>query len=276
MNTHNINDPRPIFDPHLRFLSITPLLRNLQLLTHHINNKSSNSPSPTHPIITQISLSQIYQILLPIAFSSPNAITTQPNSQSSQTYIPTTISSSNPIPLPSLFASQNLHPNWPHSSLPPPPPPPLPPPPPSPPPPPPPPPPPTSYDPYASFQPGFHNYPPSSFQPFTLSPIPLPHSISVFPFNPHVSQPPPLVFQMTRSVLFTALSEPNKLFDHTYPPEKFLAFLNARGTFQLVPQHLDFQSCLTWHARGMSLLHCSLTGTASNWYDRPPQNYKKL
>ena len=62
--------------------------------------------------------------------------------------------------------------------------------------------------------------------------------------------------------------------DHTYPPEKFLAHLSARVTFQLGPQPVDIQSYLTWHSRRMSLLYCSLTGTAYNWYDRFPQVYK--
>ena len=53
--------------------------------------------------------------------------------------------------------------------------------------------------------------------------------------------------------------------DHTYPPEKFLAHLSARVTFQLGPQPIDLQSNLTWPSRRMSLLYCSLSGAASNW-----------
>ena len=82
---------------------------------------------------------------------------------------------------------------------------------------------------------------------------------------------------MTPSVPFAALSDPIKFFDgldHTYPPEEFLAHLYARVTFQLGPQYIDLQYYLTWNSRRMSLLHCSLTGTASNWYDRLPQVYK--
>ena len=47
--------------------------------------------------------------------------------------------------------------------------------------------------------------------------------------------------------------------------KKYLAHLSARVTFQLGPQPLDIQSYLSWHSRRMSLLYCSLTGTASNW-----------
>ena len=115
-------------------------------------------------------------------------------------------------------------------------------------------PPPTSYNPYASLHPGFKNYPPNSFQPHYLPPKPLPPSTSAFPFNPPSSQPPP-VLQMTPFVLFATLS--TKLFDvldHTYPPEKFLAHLSARVTFQLGPRPLEFQSYLTWNSRRMSLL----------------------
>ena len=82
---------------------------------------------------------------------------------------------------------------------------------------------------------------------------------------------------MALSFPFAALSDPIKHFDgldHTYPSEKFLAHLSARVTFQLGPQPLDVQSFLTWHSRRMSRLFCSLTGTASKWYDCLPQVYK--
>ena len=72
---------------------------------------------------------------------------------------------------------------------------------------------------------------------------------------------------MTPSFPFAALSDHIKVsvsLDHTYRPEKFLAHLSARVTFQLGPQHIDRQSYLTLHSRRMSLLFCSLTGTASN------------
>ena len=49
---------------------------------------------------------------------------------------------------------------------------------------------------------------------------------------------------MSPSVPFAALSDPIKLFDcldHTYPPEKFLANLGARVTFQLGPQPVGIQ-----------------------------------
>ena len=127
----------------------------------------------------------------------------------------------------------------------------------------------TSYNHYVSLYPTFQNFPTTSFQP---PPNPS-HSI---PFNSSSSYPS-FPFPTTPSVPFAALSDPIKLFDgfdHTYPPEKFLAHLSARVTFQLGPQPVDIQSCLTWHSRRMSLLYCSLTGTASNWYDRLPQVYK--
>ena len=82
---------------------------------------------------------------------------------------------------------------------------------------------------------------------------------------------------MTPSLPFPALSDPINLFDcldHTNAPDKFLPHLSARVTFELGPQPLDIKSYLTWHPRCMSLLYCSLTGAASNWYDRLPQDYK--
>ena len=134
-------------------------------------------------------------------------------------------------------------------------------------------PPPAPYNSYVSLHPG---YPSLSFQVPNLPPNPLPPSTSALPFNPPSSQPPPDP-QMTPSVPFAALSDPIKLFDgldHTYSPEKFLAYLSACVTFQLGPQPLDTQSYLIWHSRRMSLLYCSLTGTVSNWFDRLPQVYK--
>ena len=94
-------------------------------------------------------------------------------------------------------------------------------------------------------QPSFQNLPPpppsiqssssSSFsQPISQPYIP-PHTnpYSLPPsFQPHHPQ------LMTQSVPFAALSDPIKLFDGldvTYPPEKFLAQLSARVTFQLGP-----------------------------------------
>ena len=47
--------------------------------------------------------------------------------------------------------------------------------------------------------------------------------------------------------------------------KSFLAHLSARITLQLGPQPLDIRSYSTWHSIGMSLLYCSLIGTASNW-----------
>ena len=94
--------------------------------------------------------------------------------------------------------------------------------------------------------------------------------------NPTSSYPPPLS-HMTPSVRFAALSDPIKHFDgldHTYPPEKILAHLSTRVTFQLGSQPTDIQSYLTWHSRRIPLLYCSLTRTASNWFDRLPQVYK--
>ena len=133
----------------------------------------------------------------------------------------------------------------------------------------------TSYNPYLSLYPTFQNFPTNSFQPPPNPPHPIPPTSTV-PFNSS-SLYSSLHFPTTPSVPFAALSDPIKLFDgldHTYPPEKFLAHLRARVTFQLGPQPVDIQSYLTWHSRRMSLLYCSLTRTAANWYDRLPQVYK--
>ena len=84
----------------------------------------------------------------------------------------------------------------------------------------------------------------------------------------------PLPFSNASICSFRCSLRPLKLFDsldHTYPSEKFLAHLSALVTIQLGPQPVDFQSYLTWHSRRMSLLYCSLTGSASYWYERLPQ-----
>ena len=134
-------------------------------------------------------------------------------------------------------------------------------------------------------QPSFQNLPPpaSSFSFFHLLsthyPLPLNHINHLIQiltlFLPHFI--PAHLHNITPSVPFAALSDPNKLFDGldvTYPPEKFLAQLSARVTFQLGPQPTDLFAYSTWHHRRTSLLYCSLTGTALNWYDRLPQTYR--
>ena len=133
----------------------------------------------------------------------------------------------------------------------------------------------TSYNPYLSLYPTFQNFLTNSLQP-----PPNPHNsippTSTLAFNPS-STYSSIPFPVTPSVPFAALSDPIKLLDgldHTYPPEKFLAHLSARVTFQLGPQPVDIHSYLTWHSRRMSLLYCSLTGTASNWYYCLPQVFK--
>ena len=59
---------------------------------------------------------------------------------------------------------------------------------------------------------------------------------------------------MTPFFPFAALSDPILFldgWDYTYPPEKSLAHLCARVTFQLGPQPLDMKSNITWHSRRM-------------------------
>ena len=174
-------------------------------------------------------------------------------SHSSNTSLPQTLSSNSNHPFP-LPTSQNLPQtsNLPPGSI--------------------------SHDPYSSLHPSFQNFPVSSFQPPNLPPNPCPPpQTSTHPFNTLTSLPSSPGLLMIPSIPFAALSDPFKLFDgldHTYPPEKLLARLSARVTFELGPQHLNIQPYLTWHSRGISLLHCSLTGTASNWYDRLPQEFK--
>ena len=75
----------------------------------------------------------------------------------------------------------------------------------------------------------------------------------------------------------TSISEPIKLFDgldHNYTPEEYLQHIEARVTFSLGLQPtLDYEYKF-WHARRMTFIQCSLTGTLS-WYIRLSDTYKQ-
>ena len=113
--------------------------------------------------------------------------------------------------------------------------------------------------------------PPVSQIPTTLPPIPLPfnNTINTQPTEnlinlpPSNLNPPPTSYNPYESTSiptasfsfsndsfcsFCAFSDPIKLFDgldHTYLPEKILAHISARVTFQFGPQLPDIQSYLT-------------------------------
>ena len=62
-----------------------------------------------------------------------------------------------------------------------------------------------------------------------------------------------------------SISEPIKLFDgldHNYTPEKYLHHIEARVTFSLGLQPTSEHEKNFWHARRMTFIPCSLTGTA--------------
>ena len=103
---------------------------------------------------------------------------------------------------------------------------------------------PTPYNPYVSLYPAFQNFLTHSHQPPPNPPQP-PLSTSTIPFNSSSLHPSP-PFPTTPSVPFAALSDPIKLFDgldHSYPPEKFLAHLSARGS----PFNLDLNLLIFNH-----------------------------
>ena len=140
VNTHIIGNPLPNLDPPPP-PSLNNPITSQPSSSHspHQFNVPSNSPPPKTNT-TQPSLSQIHRPLPPFPLSLPTVLNTQPQAHSYQT--PHKPLSANPHP-PSFFPiSRNL------SS--------------------------SSYDPFASLHPGFHNYPPSSFQPPNLPPNPLP------------------------------------------------------------------------------------------------------
>ena len=123
-----------------------------------------NTPPPTLPITTQPSLSQIHTTLPPIPLSFNNTITTQPQSHYSQTYFPPCLSSTNSNPPSSLPITQNplsLPPSISNTPS-------------------------TSYDPYASLHPGFHNYPLSFFFNLLTSLLTLFHHPLLRSFSTHL------------------------------------------------------------------------------------------
>ena len=75
----------------------------------------------------------------------------------------------------------------------------------------------------------------------------------------------------------TSISEPIKPFDglgHKYTPEEYLQHIEARDTFSLGLQPTSEHEYKFWHARRMSFIQCSLTGTALSWYIRLNDTYK--
>ena len=69
----------------------------------------------------------------------------------------------------------------------------------------------------------------------------------------------------------TSISESIEPFDglyHNYTPEEYLQQIEARVTFSLGLQPTSEHEYKCWHARRMSFIQCSLTGTALSWYIR--------
>ena len=194
------------------------------LSTSHIPNQIT-PPSNTLPVIPyNIVQLPVYQIptIHPTPLSLDNTISTQPLTQNPPTYFhqnPSLINQNPPSSLGIPPNPSNSQPSTSNLQS-------------------------TSYIPYVSLHPGFQTFPTNSFQLPIIPPNPLPPSNSILPFNPPSSYPSPH-FQMPPFVQFAALSDPIKLFDgldHTSPPEKFLAHVSARVTFQLSPQPIDLLS----------------------------------
>ena len=193
-NTHSIGNPPSNLDPpplHLTY-SIPPsnnLITTQTTISYSpLQYKTlSNTLTPTkdNTITIQPKTSQTHYPLPPIPISFPSVITTQPKSHSYNTALPPSLSSNPNYPFP-LYTSQNppQTSNLPPAI--------------------------TTYDPYATLNPSFHNFPNSSFQPPNLPHSPYPQlQTSAYPFSTLTSQNPPLASQMTPSVPFAALSDPN-------------------------------------------------------------------
>ena len=75
----------------------------------------------------------------------------------------------------------------------------------------------------------------------------------------------------------TSISEPIKSFDgldHNYTTEEYLQNIEARVTFSLGLQPTLEHEYKFRHARRMTFIQCSLTGTALSWYIRLNDTYK--
>ena len=76
----------------------------------------------------------------------------------------------------------------------------------------------------------------------------------------------------------TSISEPIKPFDgldYNYTPEEYLQPFEARVTFFFGLQPTSEHEYKIWHARRMTFIQCSLTGTALCWNIRTLMNYIK-
>ena len=94
VNTHHIGNTAPSFNPP-PMPSSQPSITT-QPSTYYSSqqhNTPYNTPSPTHPVTTQPSISDIHQTFPSIPLSFHNNITTQTQSHSYQTYFPPSLSS---------------------------------------------------------------------------------------------------------------------------------------------------------------------------------------
>ena len=262
VNTQSIGNPTPNIDPPPLPPSISIVPSNTPITTQPSTSHSPlqyNTPSDTPPppnnntVTIQPTTFLIHQPLPPFPISFPSVIITQRQPHSSNTSLPPTLSynSNHPFPLP---ASQNLPQtsNRPSGS--------------------------TTYDHYVSLHRRFHKFPVSFSQPPNLphNPCPPPQTSEILLILSllHLL---PLVYKLFLQ-FFLLLSQILLEFldglDHSNPSEKCLVHVSERVTIQLGPQPLEIQSYLNWHSRRMSPLFCSLTGTASNGYDRLLQDFK--
>ena len=110
-------------------------------------------------------------------------------------------------------------------------------------------------------------------QPFT-NPSKISANVSNIPTYNRVPQstiPQSTVSHPTYISSSTSISEPIKAFDdldHNYTPEEYLQHIEARVTFSLGLQPTSDHEYKFWHARTMSFIQGSLTGSALSWYIR--------
>ena len=119
--------------------------------------------------------------------------------------------------------------------------------------------------------PYFHNMSTTSFT--NISKVPTYNTVQASTISQNTIPQPTYINSST------SVSEPNKPFgglDHNYLPEESLQHIEPRVTFSLGLQPTSEHEYKFWHARRMTFIQCSLTGTALSWYIRLNDTYNQI
>ena len=75
---------------------------------------------------------------------------------------------------------------------------------------------------------------------------------------------------LNSSISISDTTEPFDGLDDECTPEEYIQHFEERITFSLEKTEHEYK---VWQARGMTLIQCSLTGTALSWYIRLNDTY---